>query len=371
MIYGVFFVIAFGISFLITPQIKKLAIAIGAVDQPEQRKVHSKVMPRMGGLAICLAFFIPLIMVLKFNILHISSPIFTEQQIIGFLIGGAIIILVGLIDDKYQISAKYKFLGQLIAASIVIYSGIQVQFITLPDQGVFEFGWLSIPITLLWIIGITNALNLIDGLDGLAAGVASIALATISIIGFAMGNVIVAFMALLLLASTLGFLVHNFYPAKIFMGDTGALFLGYNLAIFSILGFKHVTLISFIIPILILGVPIADTLFAIVRRFLSKQAISEPDKHHLHHCLLKMGCSHRQTVLIIYTISMFFSATAIIFTQAEAWMALTILGLLFIVFAIGADVINILNRRERFIVRFIEDSIGKQIPEKQNYKANR
>ena len=371
LMYGGLFAIAFIISLLITPLIKKLAIAIGAVDQPEQRKVHSKVMPRMGGLAICLAFFIPLIVVLKFNIIEINNPIFSDRQITGFIIGGLIILGVGVLDDIYQLSAKYKLIGQLVAAAVVINSGVQVQYITLANQSVYEFGWLSIPITLLWIIGVTNALNLIDGLDGLAAGVASIALATISVIGFAMGNVIVAFMALLLLASTLGFLVYNFFPAKIFMGDTGSLFLGYNLAIFALLGFKHVTLISFIIPILILGVPIADTLFAILRRFLSKQSISEPDKHHLHHCLLNMGCTHRQTVLIIYTISVFFSATALIFSQAESWMALTVLGILFIVFAIGADVINILNRQDRPIVRFIEDNMSKYVAGKQNYKANR
>jgi UDP-GlcNAc:undecaprenyl-phosphate GlcNAc-1-phosphate transferase len=364
--YGVWCVIAFMIAFLVTPLIKKLAIAIGAVDRPEQRKVHSKVMPRMGGLAICIAFLLPLTTVLYFDIIDISSPVFNDWQILGFIIGGLVIIAVGLIDDKYQLSAKYKLLGQIVAASIVVYCGIRVQFFTLPDQDIFELGWLSIPITLLWIIGVTNALNLIDGLDGLAAGVASIALATISIIGFTMGNIIIAFMALLLLASTLGFLVHNFYPAKIFMGDTGALFLGYNLAVFSILGFKHVTLVSFIIPIIILAVPIADTFFAIIRRFLSKQAISAPDKNHLHHCLLKMGYSHRATVLMIYGISVFFSLTAIFFSQAEVWMAFTVLGFILIVFAIGADVINILNRRERHVVRFFEEA---KAVDKQNFKG--
>ncbi len=343
--YGVLFVVTFLISCFATPYIKKIAIAIGAVDQPDHRKVHSKVMPRLGGLAIVIAFMVSFIAVVTFDLLDVDSPVFRNWQIFGFILGGLIITAIGVIDDKYQISAKSKFLGQLVAAVVVVSFGVEVEFITLPDYGRFEFGWLSIPFTLLWIIGVTNALNLIDGLDGLAAGVSSIALATISIIGFSMGNVIVAFMALLLLAGTLGFLVHNFYPAKIFMGDTGALFLGYNLAIFSILGFKHVTLVSFIIPILILGVPIADTLLAIVRRFLSKQPIGAPDKHHLHHCLLKMGFSHRKTVFIIYGISLFFSITAIIFSQAEVWMAFTVLGIAMIVFTIGADVINILNRR--------------------------
>ncbi|OEH86714.1 undecaprenyl-phosphate alpha-N-acetylglucosaminyl 1-phosphate transferase [Desulfuribacillus stibiiarsenatis] len=371
--YAGLFLMAISIALIATPLVKKLAILVGAVDQPDPRKVHTKIMPRMGGLAVYIAFMVTLAFELKFNIININSVLLNTTQFYGFLLGGTIIIIIGLIDDRYQISAKYKFLGQIIAAGVVMYAGIKVQFITLPFEGTFEFGWFSIPFTLLWIIGVTNALNLIDGLDGLAAGVASIALATVTIIGFAMGNTVVAFMALLLLGSTLGFLRYNFFPAKIFMGDTGALFLGYNLAIFSILGFKHVTLVSFIIPILILGVPIADTLFAILRRYLSKQPISIADKNHLHHCLLKKGWSHRTTVLIIYGISIFFSLTAIIFSQAEVWVAFTVLGVLFVITAIGAESINILNTRRQPIIHFIEDLVKyadtKQSLDKQNLKG--
>ena len=219
-----------------------------------------------------------------------------------------------------EITAKAKVLGQL-AAAIVVVTGVVYKLTSLTYHLVvsWNFGYLSIPITIIWIIGITNAINLIDGLDGLAAGVSTIALVTLSIMAVIMGNTFVIATAAILAASSFGFLFFNFHPAKIFMGDTGSLFLGFMISVLALLGFKTVALISLIIPIIILGVPISDTFFAIVRRIRMKQKISAPDKSHLHHCLLKIGFSHRQTVLIIYGLAILFGVAAILFSQATVW----------------------------------------------------
>ncbi|MEJ9212090.1 MraY family glycosyltransferase [Bacillus smithii] len=306
------FVLCFIASLLLTPLAKKLAIAIGAVDKPNYRKVHQKIMPRMGGLAIFLSFLIGLL------ILRPQDPYNWP-----IIIGSFIIVLTGLLDDKFELSPKLKLAGQLLAAIVVVViGGVHVEFINLPFGGQLEFGLLSVPLTILWIVGVTNAINLIDGLDGLAAGVSSIALITISFMAFLKGDAYVMSIALILLGSTLGFLIYNFHPAKIFMGDTGALFLGYMMSVVSLLGFKNVTVLSFVIPVIILGVPISDTFFAIIRRFIHKKPLSAPDKSHLHHCLLRMGYTHKQTVLIIYAISAMFGLAAIIFSMATIWGAL-------------------------------------------------
>ena len=282
-------VLCFLLSVSITPLVKKLAIAIGAIDKPDPRKVHQKIMPRLGGLAIYISFIIGFLALGLMN-----------RETLPIIIGCTIIIITGILDDKFTLSAKVKLLGQIVAAIVVVMNGVVIEFINLPFGGMLEFGIFSIPITILWIVGITNAVNLIDGLDGLAAGVSSIALITISGMAFLKGDLFTFSLGIILLGSTLGFLVHNFYPAKIFMGDTGALFLGYMISILSLLGFKNVTMLSLIVPIIILGVPISDTFFAIIRRFLNRSPISAPDKSHLHHCLLRSGFSHRQTVLLIY-----------------------------------------------------------------------
>ena len=277
-------------SIILTPLVIKLAFRIGAVDRPNYRKVHASVMPRIGGLAIFGAFLIGYL---------ILRP--TDEHAAGILVGAVIIIIVGFLDDMLEITAKAKLAGQLAAAVIVVtWGGLQIDFINLPFFGQFDFGYLSIPITIIWIIGITNAINLIDGLDGLAAGVSTIALISITVMAMIMGNVFVVAIAAILAASSLGFLLFNFHPAKIFMGDTGSLFLGFMISVLALLGFKNVAVVSLVIPIIMLGVPISDTFFAIVRRIRMKQKITAPDKSHLHHCLLRSGFSHRQTVLVIY-----------------------------------------------------------------------
>ncbi|ELK47049.1 MraY family glycosyltransferase [Halobacillus sp. ACCC02827] len=331
-------------SVLITPLVKKMALKIGATDKPNHRKVHKNVMPRLGGLAIFLSFALGIIFFFPES--SYTWPV---------LIGATVIIITGVVDDMRELSAKVKLAGQLLAAAIVVIGGVQVEFINLPFGGQLDFGYLSIPITILWIVGITNAINLIDGLDGLAAGVSAIALLTISGIAITMGNVFVVFAGLMMLGSTLGFLVYNFYPAKIFMGDTGALFLGFMISVLSLLGFKNVTLFSFIIPVIILGVPISDTLFAIVRRIIQRKPLSAPDKSHLHHCLLNLGYSHPETVLMIYAVSALFSLAAVIFSQATILGAMAVILALIIMIELIVEVTGLIGKEYRPILNMIRD----------------
>lgn len=336
--------ICFMLTILLTPLIKKLAIRIGAVDKPNQRKVHMKVMPRLGGLAIYISFIAGVLL------LQPDSP-----HSLPILLGSLIIVLTGIIDDIRELSPRVKLMGQLAAALVVVLSGIHVEFINLPFGGQLEFGIFSIPLTILWIVGVTNAINLIDGLDGLAAGVSSIALLTISGMAIIMGDAYVTVLGLILMASTIAFLFYNFYPAKIFMGDTGALFLGYMISVLSLLGFKNVTFISLIIPALILGVPISDTFFAIIRRLVHKQPLSAPDKSHLHHCLLRLGFSHRQVVLIIYAIAAMFSLAAFIFSMATLWGSLIFIGVILITIEFFVESIGLVGKDYKPLLNFIKN----------------
>ncbi len=335
------FLVAICLTILITPYVIKLAFKIGATDKPNNRKVHSKIMPSMGGLAIFLSFII-------------TMPIFTPDlassaTFTAILLGATVIIILGIFDDIYEINPKMKLIGQIIAALIIVIGGkIQLNFINTPFGEEIHFGYLAIPLTVLWIVGITNAINLIDGLDGLAGGVSTIALLTISgMAAFKIGDMFVALIALVLAGSTLGFLKFNFYPAKIFMGDTGAMFLGFMISVLSLMGFKNVTVISLIIPIVILGVPISDTFYAIVRRALHKKPISAPDKSHLHHCLLRLGYSHRTTVLLIYMMAASFGVAAFIFSMATLWGAIFLIADLLICLELLVERIGLLGEDYR------------------------
>lgn len=337
-------IICFIIAILITPLVKKLAIKIGAVDYPNDRKVHKGLMPRLGGLAIFISFLLGFIIFLPETIE--AWPI---------LIGSTIIVLTGLLDDLKELSAKTKLTGQLLAAIVTVLGGIQIEFITLPFGDRIEFGYLAIPLTILWIVGITNAINLIDGLDGLAAGVSSIALLTISGLAISMGNPLIALIGLILLGSTLGFLFYNFHPAKMFMGDTGALFLGYMISVLAVMGlFKNIAIFSLIVPIIILGVPILDTVFAIVRRIVQNKPLSAPDKLHLHHCLVKLGFSHRQTVIMIYAMSSLFSVAAIMFTRATIWGSTFILIGLIVAIELIVEITGLIGENYRPLLKLVE-----------------
>ena len=336
--------LCFCASIFLTPLIKKLAFKIGATDKPNQRKVHQKIMPRLGGLAIYISFILGIVIIrpnLNFN-LPLLHP--NDYVHLAILLGSLIIIITGAVDDVKEISPRVKLLGQILASLVVIILGdIKVEFINLPFGGQLDFGMLSIPFTMVWIIGITNAINLIDGLDGLAAGVSSIALFSIAGMAFLMGSPYVMVVALIAAVSTLGFLVFNFHPAKIFMGDTGALFLGFLISVLSLLGFKNVTFISLVIPVIILGVPISDTFFAIIRRLVNKQPLSAPDKSHLHHCLLRAGYTHQQTVLLIYAMSAIFGLAAFIFSQATIRGSVLILLTIIIIIELFVEKIGLVK----------------------------
>lgn len=335
-------VLAFVASILLTPLVKKLAIKIGAVDAPNYRKVHAKIMPRLGGLAIFGAFLIGY---------FVLRP---EDSTANFILLGALMIIItGVLDDRFEITAKAKLLGQLLAACIVVFGGLQIDFINLPFGGQLDFGYFSIPLTILWIIGITNAINLIDGLDGLAAGVSTIALITLAGMALMKGDVFVFSMAAILAASTTGFLFYNFHPAKIFMGDTGALFLGFMISVLALLGFKNITVISLIIPVIMLGVPISDTFFAIVRRLRLKQPLSAPDKSHLHHCLLDVGFTHRQTVLIIYALAAMFGVAALIFSQATVWGAILLIAVMLVAIELFVEAVGLAGKNYRPLINFM------------------
>ncbi|MDW2876615.1 MULTISPECIES: glycosyltransferase family 4 protein [Bacillaceae] len=344
------FIAAFAVSILITPLVIKFAHMIGAVDKPNQRKVHSRIMPRLGGLAI----FIGVLAGYFVGGLH-------NEKITGISVGAIIIIVVGILDDKYELSAKYKLAGQLLAAAAVVGSGLTIDLLTIPFIGTFDLSFWTYPITVIWIVAITNAINLIDGLDGLSAGISSIVIATIALLAGIAGKPMILMMSLILLASTLGFLFHNFHPAKIFMGDTGALFLGYSISILSLLGlYKSVTLFSFIVPIIILGVPIFDTAYAILRRIVNKRPISSPDKSHLHHRLLALGLSHRTTVLTIYGFGILFSVSAILFTTQTLWGSLLIIFGLLLITEILAETIGLVHERYKPVIKIYRKVTGRQ-----------
>ncbi|MGI5911224.1 MAG: glycosyltransferase family 4 protein [Syntrophomonadaceae bacterium] len=328
---------AFVLSYLTVPYAIKLALKIGAVDNPNKRKVHTCTVPRIGGMAIFLSLFICLVFILK-----VSGPF------LGLIYGACLIFFVGLLDDIYQLSARIKLFGQIAAAVLAVHFGVVVHFVTNPFNGAFDLGFLSIPLTILWIVGISNAINLIDGLDGLAAGVSAIAASTMGVIFLLKGQPEVALVAFTVVAAIIGFLPFNFYPAKTFMGDSGSNLLGFVLACLAIIGTaKSAAFISLFIPIVILAIPITDTFFAIIRRMHNKTPIFLPDRDHLHHRLMALGMSHRRSVLIIYSISSFFSIVAITITFISSSKATVMLALLLLLVVLAANKIGLLSGEKR------------------------
>lgn len=316
------FVCAFLLAFLSTPFVKKLAKKIGAIDIPkDKRRMHTDSVPLIGGLAIFLGFLV-------------STVIFTEIdiKIIAILSGALIMVVLGVFDDKYALGAKFKLMIQIIAAAIPVIAGVRIERIILPflKSGGIEFGWLAYPITILWIVALTNAVNLIDGLDGLAAGVSAIASFSMFLIALMQGNYVIAVMSAALVGACCGFLPYNFSPASIFMGDTGSTFLGFVMASLSVLGlFKIHAIISFAVPFIAFGIPIFDTSFAIFRRIKEHRPIMSPDRGHLHHRLVDMGFSHKQAVLIIYAICIVLGAVAVLsFKSKLLAIAIAVLGVI-------------------------------------------
>ncbi|MDO4710998.1 MAG: MraY family glycosyltransferase [Peptostreptococcaceae bacterium] len=304
------FVISCFISYLITPFIIKLANKIGAIDVPKDaRRVHSKPIPRLGGLGIFIGFLIPSIFLL--------SP---DPKVLAILLSAGIMVNMGIIDDISPLKAKTKLFIQIFCALIITWAGIRIDFFTNPFENdiLIVLRLLSIPITVFWIVGITNTVNLIDGLDGLAAGISIIAALTLGIVAFTSGQYVTATLLMGVVGGAVGFLPHNFNPAKIFMGDTGSLFLGFVLSVTSILGtIKGATVLAVIIPIFALAIPILDTTFAIIRRFLAGKPIMEADRGHLHHRLLSKGLSQKKTVIYLYGIAAFLGASSLYLQKSD------------------------------------------------------
>jgi len=348
-IYIVGFVSALTIALIATPLIKKLALAVGAVSIPNHRSVHTKPMPLMGGLAIFVSFLVVYLAV------ALSVGHYDLKVMIGLLVGGGIIVLVGAYDDRHNISPKLKLLGQVAAASVVTSCGLYVNYVQLPfGDAINVYPWVGVVITILWIVGVSNAVNLIDGLDGLAGGVCAIGTFTIMVLAIVTSNWSVALLSAVLLGSIVGFLFFNFHPASIFMGDTGSLFLGFSLATLSVLGFKSAVAISFLVPILILGVPLSDTFLAIVRRKLNNKPISVADKGHLHHCLMEMGFNTRKTVIIIYGVAAVFGSCAMLLSQTKQWGTIVFVAILLLIVEIGVEAVGIISKSKKPVLQFIQ-----------------
>ena len=294
----------------LTPLAIKVAPKIGAVDIPkDDRRMHTETMPRFGGIAIYLGSMAALALLL---------PGTTDQRMTGIAIGATLILIMGIIDDIYGLPAKVKLAGQIICAGILFANNVRISFVNDPfGDGLIEFPWIvSLLVTILWIVGITNTINLIDGLDGLAAGVSFIATVAIAYIAYIHGRyeVCMAFMALA--GSCFGFLPWNFHPAKIFMGDGGALYLGFMIASISVMSpMKSATVIATILPIFVLALPILDTALAILRRLKNGRPIMEADKGHLHHRIMNVGMGQKRTVLTLYCISGIMGVAAILISR--------------------------------------------------------
>lgn len=304
--YIITFSTALLVSALLTPDVERFARRCGVLDKPNARKVHTTPTPLWGGLAVALASILS-VMVGLFFFDRVRFYVDTRamENLTGILIAGVMMLILGMVDDKISIPAKVKFLCQILIAIVLIKFKVAITFLNIPGMGmVFLPLWLTWTLTIFWIVGLTNAINLLDGLDGLLSGVSTIFAFLFFIVAIMKGQFLVALLMMALGGASLGFLRYNFNPARIFMGDTGSLFLGLMYSSLSIMGaLKVTTTAAVLVPLFIMGLPVLDTSLAIIRRFLSGKPIFSPDKEHVHHKLLASGLSHRQAVYYIYIIS--------------------------------------------------------------------
>ncbi len=292
------FAVSLLVAYVMTPPVKRFAEKVGAIDVPkDNRRVHDHPIPRMGGLAIFIGFVLSLIFFVPMS-----------TKVLGLLVGSVIIAVMGGVDDIVSLNPWVKLAGQIVAALVAIRCGLVFDVISNPnifaEETYIEIGWLSIPLTMLWIVGCTNAVNLIDGLDGLAVGVSAISSLTMLIVSLFVSEPVVSIILAALTGACLGFMPYNLNPAKIFMGDVGSQLLGFVLSTASIMGlFKLHAIITFFVPLLALALPLADTIFAFFRRILHGQSPFKADKGHFHHRLLAMGLNQKQVVAVLYGIS--------------------------------------------------------------------
>lgn len=335
------FAVAGVLAYFLTPFVKRFAHRVGAIDVPkDNRRMHKTPIPRMGGLAIFIAFLCAMLIFADFT-----------EQLLSILLGATIIVVLGIFDDILALGAKLKFVVQIVAAAIpVCAGGLKIEMFTnlnpFSADPYFNLGIFAIPVTVIWIVGITNAVNLIDGLDGLAVGVSSIAALTMLAVGLLTNDIAVAVAMAALTGGCIGFMPYNINPAKIFMGDTGSTFLGYMLATMSIQGmFKFYAVISFAVPFLILGLPIFDTAFAITRRVLSGRSPMSPDRGHVHHRLMDMGFNQKQSVAILYAISGTLGLAAVVLTSRGEVKAMVLVLAVIIAIAVGAKILLGVDKR--------------------------
>ncbi|MBI4955637.1 MAG: undecaprenyl/decaprenyl-phosphate alpha-N-acetylglucosaminyl 1-phosphate transferase [Myxococcales bacterium] len=352
--YLVAFAVAALMAALVTPIVRRLALRLGAVSGKGGRNVGDRVVPRLGGIAICIALFAPIA-----GLFLVESAVAEQVRrqaslVFGLFAGGIWMCVVGAVDDTKGLRALYKLAAQVLAAVIAYLCGFRIDAVSLPIIGEASMGVFALPVTTLWIVGITNAVNLIDGLDGLAAGVVFFAGVSNFVVAGLGDAGFVALVMASMLGALLGFLFHNFNPARIFMGDSGSYLLGYVISAASLAGAqqsKTSTAVSLLVPIVALGVPIFDTLFAMVRRFLERRPMFSPDRGHIHHRLLDVGITHRRAVLIIYGASVVFTAAAIGIYIGKSWqiglaMAAAAIVLVTLVRFVGVFSMAHLRRRQ-------------------------
>ena len=322
------------VSFLTTPVVKTFAYKVGAIDVPkDERRMHKVPIPRLGGLAIFIGFMVSILLFVKIT-----------PEMKSILLGAVVIVVLGVVDDIMALPALLKFVVQIVAALIPATHGVVIQAFSNPnvfsDNLYWVLGWMSVPVTVLWIVAITNSVNLIDGLDGLANGVSAISATTMLVIALVTAQNQVAIALAALVGACVGFMPYNMNPAKMFMGDTGATFLGFILSTMSIQGlFKFYAVISFAVPFLILGLPIFDTAFAMIRRMAHGQSPMHADRGHIHHRLIDMGLNQKQAVATLYVISAILGLSAVVLTTGGEEKAMLLFAALCIVAAVAARVV--------------------------------
>lgn len=362
------FLVALVVSLIMTPVSMWLAPKVGALDIPkDDRRVHTKVMPRFGGIAIFLGIMIAIIIFLvpQYNV---------GYKVYGVLIGGVIIFAGGVIDDLKSLSPKLKLIAQ-IASGVVVYAcGLRLNFIGLAVGGTGTIPGMvaTFLLTVIWIVGLVNAMNLIDGLDGLAAGIAAISSLCIAYAGYIHGHYAAATAMLAVAGGALGFLPYNFNPAKTFMGDCGSQFLGYCLAVFSLVQpVKSATIMAIVLPVIVMALPIFDTAFAIIRRLIRGQSIVQGDKEHLHHRIMRAGYGQRRSVMLLYCISAIMGVTAVLYSRGN--MMMECMGLLAIVimllYVLMSDTSS--NKVEIHAINIKKEEKKAEAKEKKTAKQNK
>lgn len=348
--------IGMAVAYALTPVVEWLATRFGVLAQPGGRHIHRAPIPRLGGIAVYLAFVaavlvgLPLERAIKITAdahrIVITVP-FTpafDHPVIGVLLGATVITILGIIDDVRGITPLVKLGGQVVAAVALLPFGVGMDVLTNPLGGMVYLGPFGMALTVLWLVALCNVMNLIDGIDGLAAGIATIAGATVFVASYQRGDLGTAMLAAALIGGTLGFLPYNFSPARIFLGDTGSMLLGYLLGSISVLGtYKSYTALSLLVPLVALGIPVLDTALAIVRRWRTRRPIFQADTEHLHHRLLQRGLSQRQTAVVLYLVTGILGVGALLASGVHRFSLVAVFGLLTVALVFGARRTGLLN----------------------------